>query len=44
MLSEPPLVVDTDFLSSFAWVGRLDILERLFPAQMIILEEVTCPQ
>lgn len=40
MLSEPPLVVDTDFLSSFAWVGRLDILERLFPAQMIILEEV----
>lgn len=40
MLSEPPLVVDTDFLSSFAWVKRLDILKRLFPAQMILLEEV----
>jgi len=40
VLSEPPLVVDTDFLSSFAWVNRLDILERLFPAQMVLLEEV----
>ncbi len=40
ILSEPPLVVDTDFLSSFAWVNRLDILESLFSAQMLILEEV----
>lgn len=40
MLSEPPLILDTDFISSFAWVRRLDILERLFPAQMLLLEEV----
>lgn len=40
MLEEPPLVVDTDFLSSFAWVKRLDIIETLFPKQMVLLEEV----
>jgi hypothetical protein len=40
MLDEPPLVLDTDFLSCFAWAKRLDILEKLFPAKMIILEQV----
>ena len=37
---EPPLVLDADFLSSFAWVGRLDILERLYGEGMILLDEV----
>lgn len=37
---EPPLVLDTDFLSSFAWVDRLNILECLYSRQMIVLEEV----
>ena len=40
MLDKPPLVVDTDFLSSFAWIRRLDILENLFRVKMIILEQV----
>jgi len=38
--TEPPLVLDADFISSFAWVNRLDILESLFPKRMIILDEV----
>lgn len=37
---EPPLVLDTDILSSFAMVHRLDILEKLYAKQMIVLEEV----
>ena len=37
---EPPLVLDTDFLSSFAWVNRLEIIEQLYFGEMIILEEV----
>ena len=40
MLTEPPLILDTDLLSSYAWVKRLDILERLYSGQMIILDEV----
>jgi len=38
--TEPPLVLDADFISSFAWVNRLDILEGLYSKRMIILEEV----
>jgi predicted nucleic acid-binding protein len=37
---EPPLVLDADFLSSFAWVNRLDLLEKLYSGKMIVLEEV----
>lgn len=40
MLTEPPLVLDTDLLSSFAWVDRLDILEKLYAKQMVVLDEV----
>jgi predicted nucleic acid-binding protein len=39
-LIEPPLVLDCDVLSSFAWVNRLDILEKLYAKNMIVLEEV----
>jgi len=38
--TEPPVILDADFLSSFAWVNRLDILEGLYSKRMIILEEV----
>jgi predicted nucleic acid-binding protein len=37
---EPPLILDADFISSFAWVKRLDILESLYPKRMVILDEV----
>ena len=37
---EPPLILDADFISSFAWVNRLDILEGLYPKRMVILDEV----
>ena len=37
---EPPLVLDADLLSSFAWVNRLDILDNLYSGKMIVLEEV----
>ncbi len=40
MSTEPPILLDTDFVSSFAWVDRLDIIEGLFPKRMVILEEV----
>ena len=40
MSTEPPVILDADFISSFAWVNRLDILEGLYSKQMIILEEV----
>ena len=40
MSTEPPVILDSDFLSSFAWVNRLDILEGLYSKRMIILEEV----
>ena len=39
-MTEPPLVLDTDFISSFAWVNRLDIVEGLYSKRMVILEEV----
>lgn len=40
MPTEPPVILDADFLSSFAWVNRLDILEGLYSKRMVILEEV----
>lgn len=40
MSTEPPVILDADFLSSFAWVNRLDILEGLHSKRMIVLEEV----
>ncbi|TRZ52218.1 MAG: hypothetical protein D4S01_03315 [Dehalococcoidia bacterium] len=40
MSTEPPIILDADFLSSFAWANRLDILEGLYSKRMIILEEV----
>lgn len=39
-MTEPPLVLDADFVSSFAWVDRLDILESLYSKRMIVLDEV----
>jgi predicted nucleic acid-binding protein len=39
--TESPVVLDTDFVSSFAWVDRMDILEGLYSRRMLILEEVT---
>jgi predicted nucleic acid-binding protein len=38
--TEPPLVLDTDFVSSFAWVDRMEIIEGLYSNRMIVLEEV----
>jgi predicted nucleic acid-binding protein len=38
--TELPIVLDSDFLSSFAWVKRLDILEALYSGRMVVLEEV----
>lgn len=40
MSTESPIILDSDFLSSFAWVNRLDILEDLYSKRMIVLEEV----
>ena len=40
MTTEPPLLLDTDFVSSFAWVDRMDIIEGLYSGRMIVLEEV----
>lgn len=40
MSTEPPIILDSDFLSSFAWVNRLDLLEGLYSKRMIVLEEV----
>ncbi len=34
------MILDSDFLSSFAWVNRLGILESLYSRRMIVLEEV----
>lgn len=40
MSTEAPLILDADFISSFAWVNRLDVLEGLYSKRMVILEEV----
>ena len=39
-MTEPPLVLDADFLSSFAWVDRIDILETLYSKRMVLLDDV----
>ena len=39
-MTELPLILDADFISSFAWVNRLDILEGLYSKRMLILDEV----
>jgi len=38
--TEPPVILDADFFSSFAWINRMDILENLYSKRMIVLEEV----
>lgn len=40
MSTDLPVVLDTDFLSSFAWVGRMDIIESRYSGRMVVLEEV----
>lgn len=40
MSTEPPIILDSDFVSSFAWINRMDILEGLYSGRMIVLEEV----
>ena len=36
----PPLLLDTDLVSAFAWVKRMDILESLYSGNMQIPQEV----
>lgn len=36
----PPVVFDTDCISSFLWVKRLDLPESLFPGQILIPRQV----
>jgi hypothetical protein len=40
LLTEPPLLLDADYISSFAWVYRFDILSKLYADRMLILDEV----
>ena len=40
MSTEPPILLDADFVSSFAWVDRMDIIEGLYSKRMVVLEEV----
>ncbi|GAW30616.1 hypothetical protein [Carboxydocella sp. JDF658] len=40
MLTRPPLVLDTDVISCFAWVKRMDILEKLYSGKMVVPAEV----
>jgi len=40
MLTKPPLLLDTDLVSAFAWVKRMDILESLHSGNMQIPQEV----
>ena len=35
-----PVVFDTDCISSFLWIKRLDIVKNLFPNQIIIPQTV----
>lgn len=39
-MTEPPVLLDADFVSCFAWVDRMDIIEGLYSKRMAILEEV----
>lgn len=36
MLSKPPYVFDNDCLASFLWVKRTDLLNKLFPGQILV--------
>ena len=40
MLSDKPLVLDSDVISTFAHVSRLDILEELYRGRLVLLDEV----
>jgi hypothetical protein len=40
MLSNPPLVLDSDIISTFAHINRLDILEYLYSERLLVLDEV----
>lgn len=40
MSTNPPILFDTDTMSSFAWVNRLDILESLYSERMFVLPEI----
>ena len=40
MSTDTPILLDTDFVSSFAWVGRMDIIEGRYSGRMVVLEEV----
>lgn len=40
MLIKPPLLLDTDSVSAFAWVKRMDVLESLYSGNMQIPQEV----
>lgn len=40
MSTDIPILLDTDFLSSFAWVDRMDIIESRYSGRMVVLEEV----
>lgn len=35
-----PIVFDNDCIASFSWINRLDIINTLFPGQIIIPEAV----
>ncbi len=40
MLINPPLLLDTDMVSAFAWVKRIDVLNNLYSGKMKIPQEV----
>ena len=40
MRTDLTILLDTDFVSSFAWVNRMDIIEGLYSGRMMVLEEV----
>ena len=40
MRTDLTILLDTDFVSSFAWFNRMDILEGLYSGRMMVLEEV----
>jgi predicted nucleic acid-binding protein len=40
MSTDLPILFDTDTISSFAWVNRLDILETLYSEKMFVLPEI----
>lgn len=42
MTCENKIVLDTDVISSFAWVERFDIIIELYSPNVIILDVVKC--